>query len=147
MKKAKAGITPLVLIDEAQELTRDELKLVHYLLNFVSNTKVLLMFVLVGQPELSERISRFPSLKSRLVSSSVSGMTRVDSEKMIRFRWDIASKTKPPFTARAYDEIYRITKGVPRHIVKLCHSALLLGFLNKAKEIDQKMIKKASLEE
>ena len=47
--QAKRGRFPLILIDEAQNLNRDELKLVHYLLDFVSNEKVLLMIVLVGQ--------------------------------------------------------------------------------------------------
>ena len=47
--QAKRGRFPLILIDEAQNLNRDELKLVHYLLYFVSNEKVLLMIVLVGQ--------------------------------------------------------------------------------------------------
>jgi general secretion pathway protein A len=107
--QAKEGRFPLLLIDEAQNLNRDELRLIHYLLNYVSNEHVMLMIVLVGQPELAERIRHFPSLKSRLISSSVTEMTREDIQKMIRFRWTIASGgnpgATPPFLSDAYDTI------------------------------------------
>jgi general secretion pathway protein A len=149
IRQAKRGRFPLILIDEAQNLNRDELKLVHYLLNFVSNEKVLLMIVLVGQPELAQRISRFPSLRSRLVSSSLSEMTREDAERMMKFRWSVASgspKASPPFSKNAYDTIYQISKGNPRQIVKLCHAALLLAFLKKARRITPKMVRSASKE-
>lgn len=146
IKKAKEGITPLLLIDEGQNLTYDELKLVHYLLNYVSNEKVLLMIVLVGQPELGERISRFPSLRSRMISSSISEMTREDAEQMIRFRWQVAGVSENPFLPESYDEIYRLTKGNPREIVKLCNAALLIGFLKKQRKIGPEIIKKASKE-
>ena len=148
--QAKADRYPLLLIDEAQNLNHDELKLIHYLLNFVSNEKVLLMIVLVGQPELAERIRRFPSLKSRLVSSSVTEMTREDVEKMIRFRWTVAAggngEADPPFTSRAFDAIYQVTKGNPRHVVKLCHAALLRGYLAQSKRITAKAVTGANEE-
>jgi general secretion pathway protein A len=150
LAQAKAGISPLLLIDEAQNLNRDELKLIHYLLNYVSNEQVLLMIVLVGQPELSQRIARFPSLKSRLISSSLTEMTRADMERMIRFRWTVAAggdaKSNPPFTKKAYDAIYGLTKGNPRLVVKLCHAALLQGLMAKAKPITAKLARKAHAE-
>ena len=145
--QARAGISPLLLIDEAQNLNHDELKLIHYLLNFVSNERVLLMIVLVGQPELAQRIARFPSLKSRLVSSSVTEMTRADMERMIRFRWTVAAGgdtgAAPPFSRKAYDAIYGLTKGNPRQVVKLCHGALLQGFIAKAERVTAKLVRKA----
>ena len=141
---------PLLLIDEAQNLNRDELKLIHYLLTFVSNERVLLMIVLVGQPELAERIRRFPSLRSRLVSSSLTEMTREDMEKMIRFRWTVAAggdpKATPPFSKRAYDLVYQLTKGNPRLVVKLCHAATLQGFLARSTRITPGLVRKASKE-
>ena len=150
IEQAKEDRFPLLLIDEAQNLNRDELRLIHYLLNFVSNERVLLMIVLVGQPELAEKINHFPSLKSRLVSSSVTEMTRFDMEKMIRFRWTVATggdlKATPPFSKAAYDTIYQLSKGNPRQAVKLCYAAMLQGFLVKAEEITPKMIQKAGQE-
>ena len=149
IKQAKAKQFPLVLIDEAQNLTHEQLKLIHYLLNFVSNEQVLLMIVLVGQPELSQKIERFSSLKSRLISASLSEMTRDDMERMIKFRWSVAAgdpKLTPPFNKLVYDLVYQITKGNPRETVKLCYGALLQAFLKKAKTITKEDIKKAQKE-
>jgi len=150
IQQSRSGRFPLLLIDEAQNLNREQLKLIHYLLNFVSNERVLLMIVLVGQPELAERINRFPSLKSRLVSSSVTEMTREHMEKMIRFRWTIAAggtpQASPPFSKDAYDLIYQLTKGNPRHAVKLCHAALIQGVLAKANTIRARLVQRASKE-
>lgn len=48
IRQAQEGRYPLLLIDEAQSLNRDELRLIHHLFNFCSNERVLLMIVLVG---------------------------------------------------------------------------------------------------
>jgi general secretion pathway protein A len=149
IQQAQQKHFPLLLIDEAQNLNRDELRLIHYLLNFVSNEHVLLMIVMVGQPELSDKISRFPSLRSRLVSSSVTEMTREEMGKMIRFRWSVASgnpAATPPFSPEAYEAIYQITRGNPRLVCKLGHSVLLLGYLQQAAAISAELVRKASQE-
>jgi len=146
-QQAREGRFPLLLIDEAQNMNRDELKLIHYLLNYVSNERVLLMIVMVGQPELAEKINRFPSLRSRLVSSSVTEMTREDMEKMIHFRWAVAvgdPGVAVPFSGEAFETIYQISKGNPRLVCKLCHSALLHGYLKQARVITAEIVTKAS---
>ncbi len=144
--QAEENQFPLLLVDEAQNLSLDQLKLIHYLLNYVSNERVLLMVVLVGQPELAQKVARFPSLKSRLISATVSDMTRGDMEAMLQFRWDVASgnsKTKHPFTEKATKMIYGATVGNPREVIKLCESSLIQGFLKKTKSITPTLVKKA----
>ena len=148
-QQAREGRFPLLLIDEAQNLNRDELRLIHYLLNYVSNERVLLMIVMVGQPELAEKINRFPSLRSRLVSSSVTEMTRADMERMIRFRWTVAvgdPSATVPFSPEAYEILYQISKGNPRMVCKLCYNALLQGYLEQARRITPEIVSKASQE-
>ena len=146
LQQAKHDNFPLLLVDESQNLTKEQLKLVHYLLNFVSNTKVLLMICLVGQPELAEKINRFPSLRSRLISASVSEMTFKDMKKMIVFRWSIASKQPIPFEEKVYREIYNQTKGNPRLTCKLCDMLLLQGLLKKTRKLTSVMVKRAAKE-
>jgi general secretion pathway protein A len=148
-QQAREGRFPLLLVDEAQNLNRDELKLIHYLLNYVSNERVLLMIVMVGQPELAEKINRFPSLRSRLVSSSVTEMTREEMERMVRFRWAVAAgdpSASVPFSPEAYETLYQITMGNPRMVCKLCHSALLHGYLQPTHVITPELVTKASQE-
>jgi general secretion pathway protein A len=142
ISQVKEGKYPLIIIDESQNLTLDELKMIHDLLNYQGDKTVLLMIVLVGQPELSQRIANFKSLYSRLMSSSLLEMTREDCEKMIRFRWSIAAgaDSTPPFTADAYDEIYKLTMGNPRDTVKLCQMALIKASTKEITSIDKEII-------
>jgi general secretion pathway protein A len=147
--QAKEDKVPLLLLDEAQNITLDSLRLIHYLLNFVTDERVLLMIVLVGQPELADRIHRFKSLKSRLISASLTAMTRKDMEQMIIFRWHAATGSKdcqPPFSPDAYDLIYTITKGNPRTVCKLCNNALLHGLAKGQQTISADIIRLAAAE-
>jgi type II secretory pathway predicted ATPase ExeA len=54
----KEGSVPVLLLDEAQNLNRDCLKLVHYLLNYETDTIKLLQVILVGQEERIPSITR-----------------------------------------------------------------------------------------
>src|SRR5579859_4341452 len=56
IQQYQEGKVPVLLIDEAQYMTRDTLKLIHYLLNFETNKTKLLQIVLVGQEELGTKI-------------------------------------------------------------------------------------------
>jgi general secretion pathway protein A len=49
----EAHTIPLLLVDEAQNMNREALKLIHYLLNFETATTKLLQVVLAGQEELA----------------------------------------------------------------------------------------------
>src|SRR3954447_4428216 len=51
---------PVLLVDEAQNLNGDCLKLIHYLLNFETATTKLLQVILVGQQQLATKILRYP---------------------------------------------------------------------------------------
>ncbi len=140
----KAGRFPVLLIDEAQNLPREALKLIHYMLNFVTNEKVLLMIILVGQEELAEKINRFPSLKSRMFPSALSSLTRTDMENLISYRWGVAAgnpKAHHPFTKEALDEIFVRSRGLPRDICKICDLALLQAFTRKKRQVTPAMVK------
>src|SRR5207253_2910225 len=92
-----AGKTPILLIDEAQNMNRDSLKLIHYLLNFETATLKLLQIVLVGQEELATRILRYPELASRMFPIAINAMSIEELRRMIKFRWMIAGGKELPF--------------------------------------------------
>src|SRR5690349_11607148 len=71
----QAGTVPVLLIDEAQNLNRDTLRLLHYLLNFETATTKLLQVVLVGQEELAVKISKYRELASRMFPIAMSAMS------------------------------------------------------------------------
>ena len=126
-KEYKANRIPLLLVDEAQNLNRDVLKLIHYLLNFETSTTKLLQIVLVGQEELAARIVRYKELASRMFPIAISAMSPEELEQMIRFRWMVAGGKEPPFsgeTKEIYKTLYAYTKGLPRDTVKVCDELL-----------------------
>jgi len=133
IEEYKKGRVPTLFVDEAQNMTRDILRLVHYLLNFETSEVKLLQIVLCGQEELSVKVKRYKELKSRMIPIAINPMSPIDLQDMLRFRWSIASgnKSEPPFTASAYEEIYAYSKGLPRDAIKLTDEVLRHLFIRQ----------------
>jgi len=131
------GARPVLILDEAQNLSPTHLKLLHFLLNYETSKQKLLQLVLFGQIQLAQKIERFPELKSRMFPASLRVFDRGDTEAMIEFRWTVASgkKTPLPFSAEVLDAIYKVSGGMPRTIVKLCDMALLRAFSYKRTQV------------
>jgi general secretion pathway protein A len=122
----KAGRIPILLVDEAQNMNTDTLKLIHYLLNFETATTKLIQIILVGQEELSIKILKFRELASRMFPIAINAMSAVDLEAMVQFRWMVAGGKNNPFSGdqELYKTLYAYSKGLPRDAVKVCDEAL-----------------------
>lgn len=131
----QAGRLPLLLVDEAQNMSRDMLRLVHYLLNFETNTAKLLQVVIAGQQELAARILRFPELASRMFPIALSGMSPSDLAAMIAYRWMVAGGAAVPFDAAALEAVFAYSKGLPRDAVRLCDESLRFMMAKGRREI------------
>jgi general secretion pathway protein A len=136
----QAGITPVLLIDEAQNLPHETLKTIHHLFNFTTRSQFLIQMALFGQPELRQRIQRFKSLASRMYVAQLQPFDREQTEDMLRFRWTVAGGDRLPFDAEAVEEIYRLTGGIARAICKLANETLLRAAVEKRKTIDQALV-------
>src|SRR6059058_438491 len=90
VQQFKTGIVPVLLIDEAQYMSRDMLKLIHYLLNYETSKTKLLQIVLVGQEELGTKIMLYKELASRMFPIAMSAMSIDDLKEMISFRLKLA---------------------------------------------------------
>jgi general secretion pathway protein A len=123
------GKVPVLLIDEAQYMTRDTLKLIHYLLNFETNTTKLLQIVMVGQEELGAKIMQYRELASRMFPIAMNAMSPDDLREMILFRLTVAGHPGELFEDResdeAYKTLYTYTKGLPRDAIKVCFELLV----------------------
>ncbi len=141
-----AGIKPVVIMDEAQNLTPTNLKLLHFLLNYETDREKLLQLVLFGQTELAHRIERFPELKSRMYPAALAALDRKVTEEMIAFRWMVAGGKALPFSSDVFDELFRVTLGLPREIVKLCDLTLLRAFSDSRQTVSVEDVREASKE-
>lgn len=108
-------------------MTRDTLKLIHYLLNFETNKTKLLQFVLVGQEELGTKIIRYRELASRMFPIAMNAMSPDDLKDMITFRLNVAGHSGVLFedNEEAYKTLYSYSKGLPRDAIKVCFELLI----------------------
>jgi general secretion pathway protein A len=142
----QAGICSVLLVDEAQNMTPDMLKLIHHLFNFTTNTEFLIQIALFGQNELHNKIHGYSSLQSRMTPAQLQPFDLEGTRQMIAFRWQMAGGKELPFNTEAVTEVFRLTGGNPRDICKLCDTALLTAFGDERKLIDHDTVQAAALE-
>jgi general secretion pathway protein A len=142
----KQGVSPVLLIDEAQNMTRDMLLLVQHLFNFSTATEFLVQMAMFAQPELQPKLNRLRSLKNRLSMAKLKPFDRRQTGRMLEFRWTVAGGKKSPFEPEAVTEIYRLAKGVPRSIVKLANDALIKAAVDNRKKVRRDAVVAAAAE-
>ena len=104
LEQYKAGTSPILLVDEAQNLPYDTLKTIHHLFNFTTRNEFLIQIALFGQPELHKRIRRFRSLASRMYTARLQPFDLKQTEQMMKFRWTVAGGKQLPFDRNAIGE-------------------------------------------
>jgi general secretion pathway protein A len=149
VEQNQAGKTPILLVDEAQNMNRDTLRLLHYLLNFETASYKLLQIVLAGQEELSEKILRYRELASRMFPVAINAMSPADLEQMLKFRWMVAGGKDSPFDetdTEMYKMLFAYSKGLPRDAIKVCDEVLRELAFSDRRKATHKDIEKIALE-
>ncbi len=143
----QSGEKVVLIVDEAQGLSPALLEEIRLLSNFETAKSKLLQIVLVGQPELDNTLKqdRFRQIRQRInMRYHLSPLSQKETKKYIEKRLQIAGAKDPLFTESAIQEIYRISRGIPRLINILCDNALLNGYAQDRKIIDKKLAKEAA---
>jgi general secretion pathway protein A len=142
IKQFKQNKIPVLLIDEAQYMNRDTLKLIHYLLNFETNKTKLLQIVLVGQEELGTKITHYKELASRMFPIAMSAMSLDDLREMINFRLNAAGYRGELFedAEEAYKTLFTYSKGLPRDAIKICFELLIDLVAQRKKQATVKQV-------
>lgn len=144
IEKRAEGKNVILLIDEAQGLNKEVLEQLRLLSNLETTNHKLLQIILVGQPELGEKLD---SRELRQLSQRISLSCRLiplnyrETKEYIQHRINIASQ-KPgvKFTRTAYRYIYKYSRGIPRSINIVCGRALLTAFGLDQQRITVKII-------
>jgi general secretion pathway protein A len=137
--------TVVLVIDEAQNLSRDVLEQVRLISNLETEREKLIQIVLVGQPELRVLLARedLRQLSQRItVRYHLERMDEGDIHAYIRHRIRIAAEGREPvsFSNPAVKKICGYSKGLPRLINSVCDRALLLAYTKDAREISGAMV-------
>ena len=130
----------VLVIDEAQDLSRDLLEQVRLLSNLETDERKLLQIVLMGQPELRDRLNEHSlrQLRQRItVRYHLKPLDFREIGDYIRHRLTVSgSRGMPAFSTPALWRIRGYTQGLPRLINALCDKCLLAGFVQGRMEID-----------
>jgi general secretion pathway protein A len=136
--------TLAIFIDEAQRLSEGVLE--ELLQRFCGSRPKHIQIVLMGQPELEERLNS-PALtrfKNKLeIRCQIKPLSEVESKRYVHHRLRLAgSRGAAIFSPKALSVIYRYSGGIPRTINILCDNALLTGYSSAQKMIDEKVVRK-----
>lgn len=122
----------VVVVDEAQLLAGraayDELRL---LTNLAADDRPLVGLVLVGQPELRERLVKRggEAFAQRIgVAYHLGPLDAPDTARYLEHRLAVAGRRDPLFDPSAVEALHRASGGLPRRINQLAAGALLEGF-------------------
>ncbi|MBW2065608.1 MAG: AAA family ATPase [Deltaproteobacteria bacterium] len=141
IENMRAKRETILIIDEAHLLSPSNLEEVRLLLNFQLNDRFLMTVLLVGQPELNERIRDIPQLNQRIaIRYHLAPFDFHDTEEYILFRQKKAGRDDNAFSEEAIQRIYEHSKGVPRSINNLCDLSLLVGYGKNEKVIGPNII-------
>ena len=139
MMRHSRGLRTVLIVDEAQGLSRELLEEVRLLLNFETYTEKQLQIIMVGQPELRQLLNNpdLRQLKQRIsLRCEIKPLKADEVPAYIRTRLKIAGASRLNlFNANAIALIFRASEGIPRLINNICDNALLTGYATNAKTI------------
>jgi type II secretory pathway predicted ATPase ExeA len=137
------GQKTLLIIDEAQGLERKTLEEIRMLSGLEQDRKRLLNIILVGQPELADKINApdMEQLRQRLrFHFHLLALSDSETKEYIRHRLHLAGGKEPILTEDALDKVFYYTGGVPRLINTLCDMALLTAYVDDRHTVDQQIL-------
>lgn len=142
--------TTVLVIDEAHALTDDLLEEVRLLSNLETTDTKLLQIVLVGQPELDEKLDsvHLRQLKQRVaLRARLDPLSLEETEEYVTQRLHIAGRpgdSEPIFPSEAISALQLHSKGLPRLINTICENALIGAYSQQLNQVTPQIIDKVA---
>lgn len=149
LKNHARGRRTVLIMDEAQNLSREVLEQVRLLTNLETSKHKLLQIILVGQQELNDKLSSHDlrQLAQRIIARYTLGsLTKKETREYISHRCKVAGASHPLFTRSAMAWVYRLARGNPRMTNIICDRALLGAYSDDVPLADGQTVRKAALE-
>jgi general secretion pathway protein A len=146
IEQLASGNNVVLIIDESQNLKKNLLEEIRLLSNLETEKEKLFQIVLVGQPELRQKLAspELAQLKQRIaVRYHVLPLDESDIQGYIMHRLEVAGSYDTLWDEGAVSEIYGYSHGVPRLINIVCDRSMLLGYVREVKRFDRPIIQLA----
>ena len=145
-----AGRMVLLVIDEAQNLSLAALEELRMLSNLETEKSKLLQIVLVGQPNLRDKLAapELEQLRQRItVSYHLQPLDAAETTNYINHRLRRAALGAPlEFPREVTDIIHARSRGVPRIINVICDAALVFGYAEERRQVDLPLMREVLTE-
>jgi len=155
-ERRRANLDTVLIIDEAQNLDPPTLEQIRLLSNFETPTEKLLQILLVGQPELQEKLllPELRQLRQRIgLRCRIQPLSAGETREYIEHRLGVVRKpfSNPnstmngaaPFTGRAVRLISGYSRGIPRVANIVCDHCLLIGYADQEAQIGPNIVRQA----
>ncbi len=136
-----------IIVDEAQELPDTTLEELRLLSNLETEKEKLLQIILIGQPELSNKLIRNPlrQLNQRItVRVKLNPLTAPETSDYINTRLIKGGNSSLLFNQKAKELIYKLSRGIPRTINLLASRGLMSAFLEGSHEVFEKHVEQGA---
>ncbi|MFQ6023855.1 MAG: AAA family ATPase [Acidiferrobacterales bacterium] len=141
------GRRTVLIIDEAQNLSRDVLEQLRLLTNLETSKEKLLQILLVGQPELNSLLAQddMRQLAQRITARyDLGSLFAHETSEYIVHRCLVAGAKSPLFAPSAMRWVHRLSVGVPRVINIICDRALLGAYARGKTSANAKLVRRAA---
>lgn len=133
----------VLIVDEAQNMEIDTLEELRLLSNINVNQDIMLQLILIGQPELVDKLNepQLVQFAQRIsIEYHLTPLNFEETELYIQHRLQVAGSQTEIFKNSACAAVFYYTAGIPRLINNICDLAMVFAFANDAKEIGWKTI-------
>jgi general secretion pathway protein A len=139
LDRYRAGETAVLIVDEAQNLSEEVLEEIRLMTNLETFTEKLLQIVLVGQPELEQKLKQpqLRQLRQRLtLRAKTHPLSLEETKAYVAQRLRIAgSNGQQIFDPEALLAIHRFSSGIPRVVNLICEHCLVSAFVDQQKTV------------
>ena len=141
------GLRVVLIVDEAQELSTEALEQVRLLTNLETPTQKLLQVILLGQPELRDKLQQpeLRQLAQRITARyHLTPLDRGETEAYVRHRVAVAGAARSPFSRLGLRALYQRSGGIPRLVNVIADRALMAGFAREQDSIGERLVDRAA---
>jgi general secretion pathway protein A len=147
LDQAGLGHNVVLVIDEAQNLSLRLLEQIRILSNIETDKAKLIQIVLVGQPELRDKLAS-PQLEQLRQRIGVRyHMTPLDLDEVhtyITHRLRVAGGDgSVDWTSDGTEEVYKCSRGIPRLINLICDRSLLACYVFRVRRVDSDIVRRS----
>jgi general secretion pathway protein A len=152
ISRGSKKLTTVLIIDEAHHLSEEILEEVRLLSNLETTDEKLLQIVLVGQPELDEKLDSvgLRQLKQRIALRAALGpLDAEETREYIERRLQIAGadpNRNPIFPVETIATIFRHSRGLPRLINSISENALIAAYARQVPTVSSEIIENVARE-